>query len=331
MHYSFLPFDTKRGQMNDFERSIAAVGEPELRSAAISVFQVNLGLRCNLACLHCHVSASPKRKEEMDWETMQLVMAAARRTQCSSFDLTGGAPELHPHFRRFVRALRVENAKVMVRTNLTALLEPGLETMPEFLRDQRVALVASLPCYLEENVDRQRGAHAHAGSITALRRLNELGYAVDPELPLDLVYNPAGPSLPPEHSGLEAAYRRELGERYGLRFSRLLTITNMPIGRFRQRLQAQGEMDAYVDLLKSSINTRTLAGLMCRHQVSVSWEGTLFDCDFNLALGMSVDHGAPNHIRDFDPSVHARRRVVTGDHCFGCTAGCGSSCGGSLV
>jgi radical SAM/Cys-rich protein len=238
---------------------------------------------------------------------------------------------MNPNFRRFVLALKEMGPAVQVRTNLTILLEPGMEEMAPFLRDNEVRLVASLPCYLEENVRAQRGPEVYERSVEAIRMLNGLGYGREPRLPLNLVYNPGGPKLPPPQVELEQDYRRELDERFGIFFSSLLTITNMPIGRFGAQLKSQGTRADYMNLLRESFNPSTAESIMCRRQLSVAWDGTLYDCDFNLALGMPVDHGAPNHIRNFRASDLERRRIVTGEHCFGCTAGAGSSCGGALA
>jgi len=317
--------------MNDFEKQIADIGGAGLHALDIETIQVNVGLRCNQECVHCHLDSSPRRTEVMEWPIMESILETARRVGCRMVDLTGGSPELNPHFRRFVAALRKEDHAVQVRTNLTVLLEPGMETMPEFLRDHKVQLVASMPCYLEENVRAQRGEGVYEKSIAVIRRLNALGYGLDCDLPLNLVYNPGGPFLPPEQAGLQADYRRELGERFGIAFSKLLTITNMPIGRFQTALRRQGQEQKYLQLLKEGFNSQTASGLMCRHQLSIGWDGTLYDCDFNLALGLAVNHGAPDHIQRFDRSGLLTRRIVTGEHCFGCTAGCGSSCGGALV
>jgi radical SAM/Cys-rich protein len=262
---------------------------------------------------------------------MQLVLEASKKAGCQVADLTGGAPEINPYFHRFVAALRQEGHAVQVRTNLTVLLEPNMEEMPEFLRKHKVQLVASMPCYLEENVRAQRGPGTYEKSVAAIRILNGLGYGSDPELPLNLVYNPGGPFLPPPQSALEEDYRRELGQRFGIVFSHLHTITNMPLGRFRNQLDRQGQRESYLRLLRQSFNPQTVLGLMCRHQLSVGWDGILYDCDFNLALGLPVNHGAPDHIENFKPEDLMVRRIVTGDHCFGCTAGSGSSCGGALV
>jgi radical SAM/Cys-rich protein len=317
--------------MNDFERQIAGIKGDGLHSANIETLQVNLGLLCNQRCAHCHLEASPEREEIMQWPVMELVLEAAKSAECQLVDLTGGAPELNPNFRRFVATLREEGHQVKVRTNLTVLSEPEMEELPEFFRDQRIQLVASLPCYLEENVCAQRGKGAYERSIAAIRRLNALGYGSHPELPLNLVYNPGGPFLPPPQSALEDDYRRELGQRFNITFTRLLTITNMPLGRFRTELIRKKEQEDYVQLLRKSFNPHTVRGLMCCRQLSVGWDGTLYDCDFNLALGLPVNHGAPDHVKNFKPKDLMVRRIVTGDHCFGCTAGSGSSCGGALV
>ncbi len=317
--------------MNEFDRRIARAAGDRLHCVEIDTIQVNLGLRCNQHCVHCHLGASPQRQACMDWPTMKLVLQAADRVGCRLVDLTGGAPELNPHFRPFVEALSEQGRQVQTRTNLTVLAEPGMENLPTFLRDHRVQLVASLPCYLEENVDAQRGPGVYDKSIRIIRQLNALGYGVDPALGLNLVYNPAGPFLPPDQAALEADYRRQLHERFAIRFSRLLTIANMPIGRFQTTLRRTNQQRQYARLLEDAFNPDTIDALMCRHQISVGWDGTLYDCDFNLALGCPVDHGAPDHIIRFDPSVLKKRRIVTGEHCFGCTAGSGSSCGGALT
>jgi radical SAM/Cys-rich protein len=317
--------------VNDFEKQIAGINGEGLHSVKIETLQVNLGLLCNQRCAHCHLEASPQRDEIMEWDVMELVLKAAKSARCQLVDLTGGAPELNPHFRRFVVALRREGQQVKVRTNLTVLLEPGMEELPEFFRDHQVQLVASMPCYLEENVCAQRGKGVYERSIAVIKRLNTLGYGSHAELPLYLVYNPGGPFLPPPQSSLEKDYRRELGQRFNITFTRLLTITNMPLGRFRTELIRKKEQEDYVQLLRKSFNPHTVEGLMCCHQLSVGWDGTLYDCDFNLALGLPVNHGAPDHIRTFKPKELRTRRVVTGEHCFACTAGAGSSCGGALV
>ncbi len=315
---------------NAFERRVRQSTGAALRAEAISTVQVSIGLRCNLACHHCHVESSPRRTEEMGWPTMELVLEAARRAGAHTLDITGGAPEMNPYFRRFVDNACAQGLTVIVRTNLTIMLHSGYEGLPAFLADRRVHLIASLPCYLEVNVDKQRGTHVYRDSIEVIRRLNRVGYGLQPHLPLDLVYNPDGPALPPPQADLEEAYHRELRRRFGIEFTDLYAITNMPIGRFLHDLRRDGQAEAYEQLLRQAFNPRTIDELMCRHQLHVGWDGTLYDCDFNFALGLPAQ-GARRHIRDFDPADFTRRRITTGEHCFGCTAGCGSSCGGALV
>jgi len=326
-------FKTAEGEttMNDFEKQISGKGDAGLHSFNLEILQVNIGLKCNQECRHCHLEASPERMEMMDWSTMERILETTRGIPWELVDLTGGAPELNPYFRRFVSTLRRSGHPVQVRTNLTVLQEPELKDMPEFFRDYQIRLVASLPCYLEENVCAQRGKGVYEKSIAAIKRLNALGYGADPALPLNLVYNPGGPFLPPAQTALEGDYRRELKERFGIAFSRLLTLTNMPLGRFRAELIRQNQEGSYMQLLRTSFNPQTIARLMCRNQISVGWDGTLYDCDFNMALGLPVNHGAPDHIRSFRAGDLMKRRIVTGVHCFACTAGAGSSCGGALA
>ena len=301
----------------------------DLSAREIETIQVNIGLKCNQACLHCHVEASPKRTECMDPSVMGEVIKAAERVGCRLVDITGGAPELHTDFRWFITSLHEKDIAVQVRTNLTALLEDGLQDLPELYRDLGVHLVASLPCYLEENVRAQRGRGTYEKSIQVIKKLNSLGYGIESELPLDLVYNPGGPSLPPEQQALEEDYRRELFHRFGIHFTRLLTITNMPIGRFFDGLRADGKDEEYMTLLRESFNPTTVDHVMCRSLISVRWDGRIFDCDFNLALDLpAIGLGG---IEEVDRDTMNDRPIVTGDHCFGYTAGAGSSCGGSLV
>ena len=293
--------------------------------------QVNVGLRCNQECVHCHVSSSPHRDEIMSWETMQQIIDVARKIGCRTFDITGGSPEYNPNLQRFVIALRELGGHVMVRTNLTILSEPGMEGFPEFYRQKCVELIASMPCYLEENVCAQRGAGTFEKSVAGLRLLNAEGYGIDPDLRLNLVFNPGGPFLPPDQSGLEEDYRREFHERFGISFTKLLTITNMPIGRFLDGLRGNHHVHAYFSLLRDAFNPCTLDNLMCRHQINIGWDGTLYDCDFNMALGFPVALTPSSSIHTIDPDSLMDRRIVTGDHCLGCTAGKGSSCGGALI
>jgi radical SAM/Cys-rich protein len=317
--------------MNNFDQAVREVLGAGLESAVVQTIQVNLGLVCNLSCRHCHVEASPHRNESMTWQTMQSLLRLTEALPEARVDLTGGAPELNPNFRPLLDALIEQGHQVQVRTNLTVFFEAGQGDTPEFLADRGVHLVASLPCYLDDNVDKQRGGGVYKRSVAALRRLNSLGYGRQPRLPLNLVYNPGGAFLPPDQATLEDAYRRELRERFDVEFTRLLTITNMPMGRFLSDLQRDGQAEDYKHLLEDSFNQSTIDGLMCRHQICIAWDGTLSDCDFNSALGLSLAGNLPRHIDQLDPSALEGRPIVTGEHCFGCTAGCGSSCGGALV
>lgn len=313
-----------------FERRVCSAAGSELKSLDLEVIQVNVGLTCNLKCVHCHVAAGPRRTEQMNWETMRDVLAAAQLSQCNLIDITGGAPEMNPHFRDFVRAIHALGIRIQVRTNLTILLETGYDDLGEFFKQHDVSLVASLPCYLEENVDTQRGSGVFRESIEAICRLNALGYGVDSRFPLVLVYNPQGPTLPPSQEALQDDYARELWERHGIRFTRLIAIANMPIGRFWSVLKVRHQDTVYMDLLERSFNPDTLDGLMCRHQISVDWDGRLYDCDFNLALKLPVVETSPRHIAQFNAKELVNRQIATGPHCFGCTAGRGSSCSGEL-
>ena len=318
-------------EQDEFQRRVESATGDSLTARAIDTIQVNIGLTCDLACRHCHVESSPNRSEQMDWPTMLLVLHAARRANAKTLDITGGAPEMNPHLRQFITVARCRDLDVMVRTNLTIMLREGFEDFPRFYAENGVHLVASLPCYLPTNVDRQRGRHVYEKSVEVIRRLNDMGYGTDPRLLLDLVYNPLGPSLPPNQQRLEEDYRRELDERFGIKFTRLIAITNMPIGRFLSDLRRDGQDERYLQLLRESFNPATVDCLMCRYQVHVSWDGRLHDCDFNYALRMGTTTLRARHIRDFDPRAFADREIATGPHCFGCTAGHGSSCGGALA
>lgn len=312
--------------MNEFDTRVGGT----LKAADLNVLQVNVGLKCNQSCIHCHLECSPAREELMSRETMDHVVGMAALIRPRLVDITGGAPELNPHLKPFVTDLLAAGHAVQVRTNLSAMTEPGLEDYPEFFAENRIGLVASMPCYLEENVARMRGGECFVKSIGMLKRLNGLGYGVEQGLTVDLVFNPGGPALPPGQECLEQAYKKEMNERYGIVFNHLLTITNLPIGRFMDELGGQGKAGEYMELLRDSFNPATVDGLMCRHQVNIGWDGRLYDCDFNQALDLPVDREAPSSVEDFDPDRMARRQVVTGPHCFGCTAGAGSSCGGAL-
>ncbi len=296
-----------------------------LTARGITVLQVNMGYRCNMSCRHCHVSAGPGRNEVMDGAVVDSVLRVMEKNPVGTLDITGGAPELNPHFRRLVAGARNAGRRVIVRTNLTIFFEPGMGDLPEFYGEKGVELIASLPCYLEENIRAVRGDGAFKKSIDALRMLNGLGFGKTADRPLSLVYNPAGPFLPPLQDALEADYRRELGSRYGISFTRLYAFTNMPIGRFRESLVRSGALAQYEDMLASSFNPGTLDNIMCRNLVSVGWDGTLYDCDFNQILGLAVTPEGARHVRDFDYAALSGREIAAGDHCFGCTAGQGST------
>jgi len=306
---------------------------PVLQRNRLEIIQANLGYRCNQACLHCHVAASPKRTEEMDWETMSGLLELARRQGASALDLTGGAPEMNPHFRRLVSAARRAGLRVIDRCNLSILGEPGYETLAEFLATEGVEITASLPCYLEENVNAQRGDGVFQASIAGLRRLNALGYGQPgSSLVLNLVYNPQGPHLPPDQGKLEKAYKEELANRYGIVFHQLFALANMPIQRFGSQLLAKNEFHDYMRLLKKSYQPANLEGVMCRSLISVSWQGYVYDCDFNQMLGLDfgASPSAPMHLSDLLAADLTGRPIRVADHCYGCTAGQGSSCSGAL-
>jgi radical SAM/Cys-rich protein len=307
---------------------------PSIRRHQLRTLQVNLGYRCNQSCVHCHVNAGPKRTEMMDDASVALIpeILAARRLQ--TLDLTGGAPELHPRFRELVGAARRLGVKVIDRCNLTILSEPGFDDLAEFLAALQVEVMASLPCYLEDTVDRQRGQGVYERSIAGLKQLNGLGYG-NPESGLDLhlVYNPAGPSLPPDQACLEATYKRELMERHGIVYNRLYTLANMPILRFGSTLVSKGQFAPYMQLLKNSFQAANLDHVMCRELISVDWQGYLYDCDFNQMLGLRGNlQGKPRaHLYDLLQHDPNGATIRVADHCYGCTAGQGSSCGGALA
>lgn len=315
----------------DFAQTLADHGVPGLTRAAPTWLQVNLGRKCNQACRHCHVDASPTRTEMASDAVIDGVLAALEANPAFTLlDITGGAPELHPRFRELVVKARAMGREVIDRCNLTILLEPGHEDLAAFLAEHGVHVVSSLPCYLQDNVDKQRGKGVFDRSIEGIRRLNALGYGTGGDRVLDLVYNPVGAHLPPGQPGLEADYKRRLLDDHGLVFDALLTITNMPIARFLTDLRRQGRDAEYQQLLLESFNPATLEGLMCRHLISVGWDGRLFDCDFNQMLDMPVP-GPRRTIHDLaDGAGWAGQPIATAAHCFGCTAGAGSSCGGAL-
>jgi len=307
---------------------------PAITRSALQTLQVNLGYRCNQACLHCHVNASPDRKEMMERETIDLVLRVLRERELAILDVTGGAPELNPHFRHLVSSARSAGAHVIDRCNLTVLNEPGFEDLAEYLAGERVEITASLPCYTKENVDRQRGSDVFDASILGLRKLNALGYGrAGSGLALNLVYNPLGPFLPPPQQTLEQDYKRELRDHFGIEFNQLFTLANMPIARFGSTLVSQGKFESYVALLRGAHRDANLEGVMCRTLVSVDWRGYLYDCDFNQMLGipLSGSRMPARHLADLLDDDFAGAPIAVAQHCYGCTAGQGSSCGGALV
>lgn len=315
-----------------FEQALADNGLWPLRAAGTRILQVNVGKRCNQTCRHCHVDAGPDRVEVMSRATMQLCLDALSHSDIATLDITGGAPEINPDFRWFVKQARGLGRHVIDRCNLTILLVPHFEDLPDFLAQHRVEVVASLPCYLPENTNWQRGNGVFEKSIVALRRLNQAGYGkTNTGLMLTLVYNPIDQSLPPSQAMLEDTYREELSARYGIVFNRLFTITNMPISRFLADLIETGRYEEYMEKLIAAYNPAAAAGVMCRTMVSVGWDGQLYDCDFNQMLDLGLSEGLPRLIRDYDPMLMASRRIVTGQHCYGCTAGNGSGCQGAIA
>jgi radical SAM/Cys-rich protein len=319
-------------QSLSFHQNLAKQGLG-LRRASASTLQVNVGKFCNQACHHCHVEAGPKRPERMDKATAERILTLISQTpSITVVDITGGAPELNENFRFLVTEARALGCQVIDRCNLTVLFEPGQEDLAQFLLENKVQIVASLPCYQRENVDKQRGSGVFSKSIAALELLNRMGFGKpDSELTLDLVYNPGGALLPPDQQMLEQAYRKELLELFGIEFSRLFTITNMPISRFLRQLEREGKLSEYMDVLVNAFNPASIDHLMCRSLVSVSWDGLLFDCDFNQMLEIPIAGIRKTiwEIEDFNS--FESKAVATANHCYACTAGAGSSCGGALV
>ncbi len=305
---------------------------PSITREKLNTLQVNLGYRCNQICSHCHVNAGPNRKEEMSSDNINLLIQVVNKLDVQTLDLTGGAPELHPKFLFLIKEAVKQNIEIIDRCNLTILEEPGMENLHYFLADNNVTIVASLPCYLEENVDQQRGKGVFQKSISALKKLNKIGYGIsDKQLKLNLVYNPIGISLPPEQVELEKKYKIYLFEKYGITFNQLYTITNMPIARFANELKRKGDFYNYTEKLINSFNSMNLNNVMCKNLISINWEGHLFDCDFNQQLDLPLT-GKKLHLRDMlCHNFNLRNKEIrVGSHCFGCTAGSGSSCAGSL-
>jgi radical SAM/Cys-rich protein len=311
---------------------LQSISFPSVARSTLRAIQVNLGYRCNQSCVHCHVNAGPHRTEEMDSTTVDEVIRFLEvNPGIHTLDLTGGAPELNPHFSRLVVAARQLGRRVVDRCNLTILSEPEGDGLAEFLAAQQVEIVASLPCYLEENVDKQRGRGSFDASIDGLRALNALGYGVSSHLPLSLVFNPQGPTLPPAQDELESSYRTQLRQRFGIEFTRLLTLANMPIQRFGSQLVSHGEFDQYLALLQVAHRPANLEHIMCRELLSVDWQGYVYDCDFNQQLGLPAGTSVHKlHLRDVNAAALSGAPVRVAAHCYGCTAGQGSSCGGAL-
>jgi radical SAM/Cys-rich protein len=313
---------------------LASTAFPAVRRRRLETLQVNVGYKCNQTCVHCHVNAGPTRTEMMTREIVDEVLAFLSAVCVPALDITGGAPELNPHFRYLVRAARALGVDVMDRCNLTILEQPGQEDLPNFLADNQVEVIASMPCYLEDNVDRQRGDGVFQSSIRALRKFNAIGYGKPGSgLTLHLVYNPQGPSLPPSQAKLEHDYKKQLADNYGVEFNRLYTLANMPIQRFGSTLVSKGQFGAYMQLLKDNYREENLDGVMCRSLLSVDWQGYVYDCDFNQMLHLPMHlAGKPRpKLTDLIGADLDGNPIVVADHCYGCTAGQGSSCGGALA
>ncbi len=307
------------------------LGDQKLFAETIDILQVNVGKLCNQACKHCHVDASPTRTEIMKREIIDECLRVLREFQIKTLDITGGAPELNPNFRHLVAKARNAGVKVLIRHNLTVTFEKNQQDLPEFFAENETEVVCSLPYFLAQQTDAQRGTGVFEKSIEALRKLNAVGYGIDEKLALNLVYNPVGAFLPPPQTAIEADFRRELKNRYDISFNNLYTITNMPIARFLDWLRRSKNEESYMQKLVNAFNPSTLEGLMCRNLISVDWQGNLFDCDFNQMLELSVKEDLPQTIFDFNPEKLKNRQITTANHCFGCTAGAGSSCGGSVI
>jgi len=318
-------------EITPFDDKLADHELHPLRATGIEVFQINVGKLCNQICRHCHVDAGPGRTERMTRETAEACVAALRRTDAPTVDITGGAPELNENFRYLVDASRELGRHVMDRCNLTVLMLRSQQDLAGFLAEREVEVVASLPYFLAERTDAQRGEGVFGKSVEALRLLNRLGYGQGGKLRLNLVYNPTGAFLPGDQQGLEREFKRELGRRFDIRFDQLFTITNLPISRFLDYLVESGNYEAYMEKLVNAFNPAAAKAVMCRNTISVGWDGWLYDCDFNQMLDIKVGYGAPLHISEFSEEALGSRRIVTGSHCYGCTAGAGSSCGGAIA
>jgi radical SAM/Cys-rich protein len=315
-----------------FDTRLAQAGLAPLHATGITVFQINVGKLCNQTCRHCHVDAGPDRREQMTRETAELCMRALAQSEIPTVDITGGAPELNANFRWLVAQARGLGRHVIDRCNLSVLLLPSQADLGAFFVQHHVEVIASMPYFRPAQTDAQRGAGVFAKSVRALQLLNRLGYGVDGSgLLLHLVHNPVGAFLPPKQEAIEARFRQALAREYGITFNHLYTITNMPISRFLDFLRTSGNYEGYMARLANAFNPAAAAGVMCRYTLSVGWDGTLYDCDFNQMLDLPLHQGVPSHIRDFHPAVLHTRRIVTANHCYGCTAGAGSSCGGAVT
>jgi radical SAM/Cys-rich protein len=316
---------------HDFNDVLKAHGRFPLQRAGLSELQINIGYLCNQACEHCHVDAGPKRTEMMQAETMQKILDWSVDNNIRAVDITGGAPELIPGFREFCDGFIKQGVSITSRCNITVQYEPGLEDLPAWYAERKIRLVCSLPCYSRKNVDQQRGKGVFGKSISGLQAFNEVGYGRDPGLIIDLVYNPVGPHLPPAQKQLEQDYKSHLKQDFNIKFNNLLTITNLPIKRFRHYLERTGQLGCYEQLLVENFNPATVEPLMCRHLISVDWQGDVYDCDFNQMLGMPLAFSGRKKLWDIDSNNLENAPVAVASHCFGCTAGAGSSCGGTLT
>lgn len=315
-----------------FDEKYTLTGEEQLKAGKIEFMQINLGKMCNQVCKHCHVDAGPDRKEIMTLETMRQCLQALKASDIPAVDLTGGAPEMNPHFKWFVDEIKKLDRHVMVRSNLTILEASGFEDYAEFMAEHKAEIVSSLPYYKASFTDKQRGSGVFEKSMQAMKKLNSFGYGIEGSgLIFNLVYNPVGAFLPAPQEGLERDYKKELEKNFGVYFNNLYTITNMPISRFLDYLIASGNYESYMEKLVNAFNPVAAKNVMCKFTLSISWDGYLYDCDFNQMLELNLNHGAPNHIKDFNADKLQDRKIITGPHCFGCTAGSGSSCGGATV
>ena len=323
---------TKLRQLPDFEQKLKEIDLFPLKPTGIEIFQVNLGYMCNMTCKHCHVDAGPDREEIMNRETLEHCLEALRNSDIRTVDLTGGAPEMNPHFNWFVEQVSAMGKHIIVRSNLTILTTtPSYRSLPEFFARHGVEVVCSLPFYNKSRTDRQRGRGTYDKSVEALKMLNAVGYGKEDGLELNLVFNPTGAFLPANEEEVEREFKKELKRKHGIEFNNLFGLTNLPISRFLNFLLISGNLDEYMERLVTSFNPAAARGVMCRDTISIGWDGTLYDCDFNQMLEMEIHPGAPGHVRNFDEELLNNREIMVNQHCYGCTAGAGSSCGGQTA